>query len=78
VEVSPGLHIPLLLSMILPWYKVRSTKKKRISFQYKSIRSWILTLAKTKKSEKNNTISTGVSGVSGGSLCNRLVCPLLA
>jgi hypothetical protein len=31
-----------------------------------------------KKREKNDKIRTGVSGVSGGSLCNRLACPLLA
>jgi hypothetical protein len=31
-----------------------------------------------KKKGKNNKIRTGVSGVSGGSLCNTLACPLLA
>jgi hypothetical protein len=30
------------------------------------------------KKEKNYEIRTGVSGVSGGSLCNRPACPLLA
>jgi len=57
--------------------QIKVKKKEDASFSEQSLSSWINTEVKSKKREKNDKISTGVSDVSEGSLCNRLACPLL-
>jgi hypothetical protein len=39
--------------MILPYYKYRSVKKKRISFLYQESRTWMFSRAKTIKKGEN-------------------------
>jgi hypothetical protein len=58
--------------------QIKVKKKEDASFSEQGHSSWINTEVKSIKREKNDKIRTGVSGVSGGSLCNRLACPLLA